>query len=104
MTENKALIYKKVPTAYPVPGEHLVVEIAPLDPSSSPPTNGLLVESLYTSFDPYLRGRMRSPKIASYNTPLGINTPIVNFSIIEVIKSSNDNYKEGDLLIGRLQI
>ncbi|KAJ0304670.1 hypothetical protein Brms1b_011165 [Colletotrichum noveboracense] len=71
---NKTLIFKKIPTALPVAGEHLVVEDRPIDLNDAP-EGGLVVEILYASFDPYLRGKMRDPSKKSYSPPFDSNTP-----------------------------
>ena len=58
MVANKCLVFKKVPTGMPVPGEHMAVEERPFDLDAIP-SGGLIVEILSASLDPYLRGRMR---------------------------------------------
>ena len=100
--ENQALIFKKVPNGFPVPGQDLTVETLPFE--ASPPHGGLLVELLYTSFDPYLRGRMRDPSVKSYNMPFELNKPIDSGSVGKVLQSDNKEYEEGDLVLGRLPV
>ncbi|CEN62490.1 hypothetical protein BJX68DRAFT_161165 [Aspergillus pseudodeflectus] len=104
MATNKALIFKKIPEGYPVPGEHLVVEPVAYDANAPAPANGVFLQSLYTSFDPYMRGRMRSPEIKSYSPPFQLNKAIESATIAKVVRSNNASYKEGDLVIGRLPI
>ncbi|KAI0008769.1 NAD(P)-binding protein [Xylariaceae sp. FL0662B] len=99
MMSNKTLIFKKAPTGFPVPGEHLVVEDRPIDLNAEPPKGGLLIENLYASFDPYLRGRMRDPEIKSYSPAFELNGPFVNAVVSRVLKSSNLDYKEGDVIL-----
>ncbi|KAI2827945.1 hypothetical protein CBS133816_6032 [Aspergillus niger] len=56
MSLNRALIFKKVPTgSLPVPGEDLATEPVTQCDLNSAPANGILVQSLYASFDPYMR-------------------------------------------------
>ncbi|KAL4818612.1 hypothetical protein BDW67DRAFT_10008 [Aspergillus spinulosporus] len=104
MATNKALIFKKIPDGYPVPGEHLTIEPAAYDANAAAPADGVFLQSLYTSFDPYMRGRMRSAAIKSYAPPFSLNKPIESASIAKIIRSNNASYKEGDLIIGRLPI
>lgn len=101
---NKALVFKKVPEGYPVPGEHLAVEVAAYDANVEAPADGVVVRSLYTSFDPYMRGRMRDANVKSYAPAFALNKPIESDSIAKVIRSNNANYKEGDLVIGHVPI
>lgn len=99
---NKALIFKEAPDGYPVAGKHLVVEELSYDDSVATPENGVVIQSLYASFDPYQRGRMRKPEIASYSPPFTLNKPIDNRVIAKVLKSNNANFKEGDVVFGHL--
>ncbi|KAL2006596.1 hypothetical protein VTN00DRAFT_9264 [Thermoascus crustaceus] len=101
---NKALIFKKIPTGYPVPGEHLTVEQVPGDANTPAPENGVTLQSLYTSYDPYMRGRMRSADVESYAPPFQVGKPIDSTTIAKVLKSNNAKYKEGDLVIGQLPV
>ncbi|PGH00639.1 hypothetical protein AJ79_08155 [Helicocarpus griseus UAMH5409] len=103
-TQNQGLVFAKIPTEYPVPGEHLTIEQIPFDPSSPAPENGITVQSLYTSFDPYMRGRMRDPSVKSYAPPFELGKPINSRSIAKVLKSNNSKYKEGDLVVGYLPV
>ncbi|PYI00776.1 NAD(P)-binding protein [Aspergillus sclerotiicarbonarius CBS 121057] len=101
---NSALIYKQVPTGFFVPGQDVVVEPVSYDGNAPAPENGIFVQSLYASFDPYLRGRMRPTHIKSYSPAFEPNTPIVNAAIAKVLRSNVAAYKEGDLIIGFLPI
>ncbi|KAL4913509.1 hypothetical protein BDW62DRAFT_160694 [Aspergillus aurantiobrunneus] len=104
MAANKALIFKKIPEGYPVPGEHLDLEPASYDANAPAPADGVFLQSLYTSFDPYMRGRMRSAEVKSYAPPFQLKNPIESATIAKVVRSNNASYKEGDLIIGRLPI
>ncbi|KAI1382856.1 NAD(P)-binding protein [Hypoxylon trugodes] len=103
MAPNKTLIYKKVPTGYPVPGEHLVVEDRPIDLNGDAPKGGLLVEIVYASYDPYLRAKMRQPG-KGYSEPFKFDEPIPNHTIARVIKSGTPDFKEGDEIAAFLPI
>lgn len=101
---NKALVFKKIPEGFPIPGEHLVVETASYDANVAAPADGVVLQSLYTSYDPYMRGRMRDVSIKSYAPAFELNKPIESASIAKVLRSNNANYKEGDLVIGHVPI
>ncbi|KAI2601808.1 NAD(P)-binding protein [Hypoxylon sp. NC1633] len=104
MTSNKTLIFKKIPTGFPVPGEHLVVENRPIDLDADPPKGGLIVEILSASFDPYLRNKMRDAKIKSYSPAFEINGPVINDTVARVLKSDDPTYAAGELVIAFLPI
>ncbi|KAJ5161918.1 hypothetical protein N7492_007310 [Penicillium capsulatum] len=101
---NKALIFSEIPQGYPVPGQHLTIEAAPYDANVAAPDNGVVLQSLYTSYDPYMRGRMRSAEIKSYAPAFQLNKPVESASIAKVIRSNNPSYKEGDLIIGHVAV
>lgn len=97
-TSNHALIFSKVPSGFPVPGQDLTVKDIGFDTSQCPP-NSINVEVLYLSLDPYMRGRMRDPSVKSYFPGFQYGKPLDNTGLCRVIKSTTDNYKEGDILI-----
>jgi NADPH-dependent curcumin reductase CurA len=97
--KNLSLIFKNVPSAFPVAGEHLTVEDRGYDPSAAPPSGGIVTQNIYASFDPYMRGRMRAPGTKSYSPPFALSEPIPTFIICKVLKSDNPDYKEGDLVV-----
>jgi NADPH-dependent curcumin reductase CurA len=101
MVQNKGVIFKKVPSGWPKPGEDLAVETREIDLDQKLPEGGLLVKNFYASFDPYQRGRMRAPESKSYSAPFELGKPITNRSIFKVVKSNTDQYKEGEVLITR---
>ena len=98
MVQNKGLIFKKSVHTAPVPGEHLVTETREFDLDAAPPKGGFTTKNLYFSFDPYQRGRMRDPKIKSYNEPMTIGEPITNLGIGKVLKSDNPRFEPGDVI------
>lgn len=98
MVQNKTFVYKKVPTEFPVAGEHIAVEDRPIDLEAALPPGGILLELQYASFDPYLRGKMRDPNTKSYAPAFNPNDAIVNTCIGKVIKTNSEEYAEGDLV------
>src|ERR1700744_574032 len=98
MVQNKSLIFTNVPTHAPVPGEHLKLEKREFDPSSSPPSNGIIAKTLYISLDPYMRGRMRQAESKSYSPAYSLGEPITAYALVQVINSDNDRYSKGDIV------
>ena len=77
MVQNKSLIYKAVPTGLPEMGKHLAVESSEFDLEQKLEDGSILVSILYTSLDPYMRGRLRDPGTNSYvlASKSGFETP-----------------------------
>lgn len=100
MVQNRGLIFKKAPSGWPVPGEHLAIETRNFDLEASPPEDGITTKNYYVSFDPYQRGRMRNPEQKSYSPPFELGKPITNSAVSKVLKSDNSKFKEGDLVTG----
>ncbi|EHY55415.1 hypothetical protein HRR83_009580 [Exophiala dermatitidis] len=97
-TKNLSLIFTKVPTALPVPGEHITVKDVGFDLDQPAPPNGLVLETLYVSFDPYLRGLLRDPKVESYMPAIPVNSPIAAATLSKVLKSDDPEFREGDIV------
>lgn len=103
VVDNKTVIFKKIPTGMPVPGEHLVVENRPFDLDAAPPAGGVIVEILSLSLDPYLRFRMREPHIESYTPAYQLNEAADNDTISRVLRADGASpYAAGDLLYAYL--
>jgi NADPH:quinone reductase len=60
----------------------------------------VLLQTVYVSVDPYLRGRMNDSK--SYVPPFELNMPIQSGIIAKVLTSNLPAYKTGDYLSGNL--
>ncbi len=75
-----------------------MIEDRPIDLDAALPAGGLVVEVLYASYDPYLRGRMRDPKIKSYSPAFEPDSPVVNLTISRVVRSAHADFREGDLV------
>ncbi|KAI1098312.1 NAD(P)-binding protein [Jackrogersella minutella] len=103
MVANKTLIFKKIPTGLPVPGEHLVLEERPFD-LDAVPAGGIIVEILSASLDPYLRGRMRDASIASYMPAFALDSPVENSTVARVLKSCSDRFRAGDAVAAFLPL
>ena len=60
----------------------------------------VLLEGMYYSVDPYMRGRMNDAK--SYSAPFEIDEAIQGGVIAKVLDSKSDNFKTGDIVSGTL--
>ena len=60
----------------------------------------ILLEAMFFSVDPYMRGRMNDAK--SYTPPFEIGKPITGGVVAKVLKSNSVNFKENDIVTGNL--
>ncbi|GGI42579.1 NADP-dependent oxidoreductase [Mammaliicoccus stepanovicii] len=60
----------------------------------------LLLESVYISVDPYMRGRMYDVK--SYTPPFQVDAPLEGHMVSKVVKSNVSDINEGDYVTGVL--
>lgn len=102
--QNKGLIFKEPPTTWPVVGTHLAVEARSFDLNQAPPPGGVITRNLYSSLDPYMRGRMRDPKIPSYSPPYTLGEPVTAYALAQVLVSDHPQYRKGDILFGRFNV
>lgn len=100
MVSNTEIIYTKIPTAFPIVGENMVVKKSEIDLDADIPQGAILVKTLVLSVDPYMRGRMRDPSIESYLPAFTLNQPMDGHTILEVLKSNNNKFAVGDYLYG----
>ncbi|WP_417371296.1 NADP-dependent oxidoreductase [Gelidibacter japonicus] len=70
------------------------------DTKLTPKEGEILLDTVYVSVDPYLRGRMSDAK--SYAAPFELNKPIYSGVVAKVTVSKNDNFKEGEFVMGML--
>jgi NADPH-dependent curcumin reductase CurA len=63
-------------------------------------TDEVLVQGLYYSVDPYMRGRMNDAK--SYAPPFQIGQPIQGAVVARVLESKSKDFKVGDITVGML--
>lgn len=104
MVQNKALVFKAIPNGLPVPGKDLTIETSEFDLNQAPPPQGITVKTLYVSYDPYMRGRMRDASVKSYTPAFPLNQPIKSWSVAKVIKSDADNLAEGDIFAAIIDV
>ena len=60
----------------------------------------VLLEGMYYSVDPYMRGRMNDRK--SYAPPFQVDEPMSGGVVAKVVESKSDNLKPGDTVFGML--
>ena len=60
----------------------------------------IVLEAMYFSVDPYMRGRMNDAK--SYVPPFELGKPITGGVIAKVVKSNSANFKDNDIVTGNL--
>ncbi|KAI9743881.1 MAG: hypothetical protein M1818_002615 [Claussenomyces sp. TS43310] len=104
MVSNKGVIFRSIPTGFPVPGKDLVIETQQFDLDQAPPAGGVIIKTLYASFDPYMRGRMRDASIESYSPAFTLNEPITSWSLAKILKSDHPGLKEGDLIVSMIPV
>lgn len=98
MVQNKGVIFRNVPNGQIEPDKTIKVEAREFDIDQSPPEGGFTAKVIYSSFDPYMKGRMRSSEIKSYSPAFPLNQPISSHAVVKVIKSANDGFSAGDVV------
>jgi NADPH-dependent curcumin reductase CurA len=69
-------------------------------PVPAPSEGEVLVQNIWLSVDPYMRGRMREEK--SYVAPVQLGDVMTGGTVGEVIESKNPAFKKGDIVEERL--
>ncbi len=62
--------------------------------------NEILLEGMFYSVDPYMRGRMNDAK--SYTPPFETGKPLSGGVVAKVVESKSGNFKSGDIITGNL--
>jgi NADPH-dependent curcumin reductase CurA len=90
---NRRIILAARPAGVPKPSDFaLVDELLP-----PPGPRQILLQTLFLSLDPYMRGRMNDAK--SYATPLNIGEAMVGGTVCRVVESNHDGYAAGDVVL-----
>jgi hypothetical protein len=82
----------RFPDGIPSPDDFCIVDVPVLKPLDGE----VLVENIWMSVDPYMRGRMSQRK--SYVPPFSLNAPLEGHAIGRVIASRDPRFTEGDLV------
>ncbi|MDB5368305.1 MAG: NADP-dependent oxidoreductase [Rhodospirillales bacterium] len=90
---NRRIVLARRPVGAPVASDMRLeeVDVPPIGEGE------LLLDTLFLSLDPYMRGRMSEEK--SYAPPVAIGDPIVGRTISRVVQSRNADYATGDLVM-----
>lgn len=94
MTTTTRIVLASRPQGEPTP-ENFRTETAELGPVAD---GQVLLQTLYLSLDPYMRGRMNDAK--SYADPVEIGQPMVGGTVSRVVQSADPRYAEGDVVLG----
>jgi NADPH-dependent curcumin reductase CurA len=93
---NRKILLKSRPNGMPDANNFEITEATAPDPKDGE----LRIKALYISVDPYMRGRMSDAK--SYAPPFEVGKPIQGGIVARVLESRADNFKAGDVVLGRI--
>ncbi|MBB4008860.1 NADP-dependent oxidoreductase [Allorhizobium taibaishanense] len=91
--QNHQIRLASRPTGAPTPDNFRIETAAVGEPESGE----VLLQILYLSLDPYMRGRMSDAK--SYAKPVEIGAVMEGGTVGRVIQSKHDKFKEGDIVL-----
>jgi hypothetical protein len=91
---NRQILLAARPIGFPKDSDFQLVET----PIPTPADGQFLVQSIYLSVDPYMRGRMNDVK--SYAAPVAIGGLMGGGAVGRVIESNNPAFKTGDIVEG----
>lgn len=84
------------PVNYPIESDFSLVE----SPLPQPGEGEVLIQALWLSLDPYMRGRMRDER--SYATPVGLGQVMVGGVAGRIVQSRTPAFREGEIVEGSL--
>jgi len=90
---NQQILLASRPSGMPTPDNFRIVD----QPVPEPADGQLLLEVLYLSLDPYMRGRMDDAK--SYAKPVDIGAVMEGGTVARVVASKHSDFKEGDFVL-----
>lgn len=94
MTTNKQITLAVRPVGFPKESDFRLVEA----PVPTPGPGQFLVQSLYLSVDPYMRGRMNAAK--SYAPPVELGGVMVGGVVGQVVESHHPRFAAGEIVEG----
>jgi len=94
MTTNKQITLAVRPVGFPKESDFRLVEA----PVTTPGPGQFLVQSLYLSVDPYMRGRMNAAK--SYAPPVELGGVMVGGVVGQVVESHHPRFAAGEIVEG----
>ncbi len=95
-TINRRITLAARPEGVPKKSDFQLIETQIPTPGNSE----LLLQSIYLSLDPYMRGRMNDTK--SYAKPVAIGDVMEGGVVAKVVASNNAGFTEGDIVFGYL--
>ena len=93
---NRQITLAARPQGFPKESDFRLVSA----PIGTPGEGECLVQVIYLSVDPYMRGRLRDVK--SYAPPVEIGQVMVGRVVGRVLESRHEGYREGDVVFGDL--
>ena len=93
--ENRRIVLASRPRGTPVP-EDFRIERAPTPVAGA---GGVLLQTLYLSLDPYMRGMMNE-RAPAYTRSIAIGETMPGGTVNRVVASANARFKVGDLVLG----
>ncbi|KAI1822217.1 NAD(P)-binding protein [Xylaria intraflava] len=96
--ENKTFVLAERPKAHIVPGETFRLEKGPAPTADDLKDGEILVEALYLSLDPAMRGWLND--VRSYLPPVQIGEKMRGGAVCRVLASKNPKAKPGDFVTG----
>ena len=91
----RRIVLASRPVGEPKPSDFRLEEFSVPQPGPGQ----LLLRTTWLSLDPYMRGRMSDAP--SYAKPVGVGEVMEGGTVSEVVASSNDKYREGDIVLSR---
>jgi NADPH-dependent curcumin reductase CurA len=97
-TEHTAIFLNEYALGGHLTKEHFCLRDRPLPPV---PDGGLLIQTMYLSVDPYMRGCMTG--LDNYYVPqFELSEPVFSMGVGRVLESRDPAFSEGDLVLGAM--
>ena len=93
--ENPRIVLASRPRGIPVPGDFRLERA----PAPDPGEGGVLLQTLYLSLDPYMRGMMNE-RAPTYTRSIAIGEVMPGGTVCRVVTSRSPRFKAGDLVLG----
>ncbi|KAI1427655.1 hypothetical protein F5Y12DRAFT_144967 [Xylaria sp. FL1777] len=94
--ENKRFVLAERPKTHIVPGQTFRLEKSPAPTADDLKDGQILLETLYLSLDPAMRGWLNDAR--SYAPPVAIGETMRGWSVCRVLASKSAKAKEGDIV------
>lgn len=94
MTDTTRIVLAARPNGEPTPDDFRTETVE----LPQPQEGEVLLETLYLSLDPYMRGRMNDAK--SYAAKVEIGQTMVGATVSRVVESKADGFAKGDVVLG----